>query len=65
MADTCSNLTKIERLREDLLGRDPLHASPQQGSERLPFVDDLDQRPEGVKADGSDFAHGSARLLMI
>jgi len=35
---------------QDFLCGDALHASLQQSPERTPFVDDLDQRPEGIKA---------------
>ena len=54
VANTCRNLPKVERLREDLLRREARHASLQQGAEWLALVGDLHQRPEGVEADGLD-----------
>ncbi len=65
VVDTCSDFPKVQRPREDLLGRDPLHVSPQQGTKRPALVSDRHQGPKGVKADRSNFAYGSARLLMI
>jgi hypothetical protein len=57
VADTRSDFPEVQRLRKDLIGRDALHASLQQGVKRPALVGDLHQRPEGVEADGLDLAH--------
>jgi hypothetical protein len=41
MADTCRNLLKVEKFRENIPGRDALHTSPQQGTKRPALVSDL------------------------